>query len=61
MKETKLVCDIMSTICCFVKNNPNEEQTIEHLSELFQSFSLQNVNVDMVLEHMQILKSLINR
>lgn len=57
MEETKLVCDIMSTIACFVLNNPAKEQTVEHLVELFINSPLQKVNLDQVMDHMERIKS----
>lgn len=57
MKETKLVCDIMSTIACHILNNPYKEQTMEHLIELFHDSPLQKVDLDLVMEHMDCIKS----
>lgn len=55
--DTKFVCDIMSTIACFIKENISEEETMEHLAQLFHPSSFQKVSTLMVYEHMQILKS----
>lgn len=57
MNETKLVCDIMSTICCYIQDNPSKELTTKHLVELFINSPLQNVDINSVFEHMADLKS----
>lgn len=61
MDETKLVCDIMSTIACHILNNPSKDEAKHHLIEMFYNSSLQHVNIDEVVEHMEQIKCVFSK